>query len=309
MNLDRKYRPPTLDGVVGHKNIIKDLKSYIESGDPPHMMFVGPPGIGKNTIAYAFATEYFGRPISVGSENRDRDYIELNASKERGIDTVREVIEDFASTDANYDTKRIIFLDEVEGTTKQYQMALRSIMEKWEHNCIFILSLNDISGIVVPALFSRCSVFNLRPPSSVDITFWLADIFDKEEIYFEDEDFDEIALGIINYYRGDMRRILVDCVEALRGYPNKDNIDKDDLHKIFDESTKGIAIQVFEASDNLKKFIEFWEKEQFDVRKFLKEYFMLKNYRKPKLFALIDARLRQGCNEMIQITYLMRELE
>lgn len=308
MNLDRKYRPPSLDGVVGHENIIKDLRSYLRTGDPPHMMFVGVPGIGKNTVAYAFATEYFGRPISLDTENRDRDYLELNASKERGIDTVREVIEDFASTDANYETKRIIFLDEVEGTTRQYQMALRSIMEKWEHNCIFILSLNDVSGIVVPALFSRCSVFEFKPPKIIDISFWLADICEQEGIYFEDEDFDDIAFGIIRHYKGDMRRILIDCVEAMKGSLNRENITKDDLYKIFDDSSKQIAEQVYEAPDNLKKFIKIWEKEKFDVRRFLKEYFILNQYQKAKTFALVDARLREGCNEMIQITYLMGEL-
>jgi len=305
MNLDRKYRPNKIESVVGHDEIKKFLKAYLTTKEPPHMMFVGPPGIGKNTMAYAFATEYFGRPISVDTENKDRDYLELNASKNRGIDTVREIIEDFASTDSNYEMKRIIFLDEAEGTTKDYQMALRSIMEKWEHNCIFILSLNDKSGIVIPALFSRCVLFEFKPPKTPLVMEWLKNIALKEGICFES---DELINDIVLYYKKDMRRILIDCIEGLRGFPNKDRITQDDLSRIFDFSSKSIAMQVFESEYPLKKFIEFWEKEPFDERNFLREYFVLLEYNYPRIFAMVDSRLRDGCNPMIQMAYLFSEI-
>jgi len=100
INLDIKYRPTCLDEVVGHEDLKRDLRAFLKTRDVPHLMFIGPPGIGKNCVAYAFASEYFGRRISLDTEDGDVDYKEFNASMERGIDTVRDSIEDFAMSRA-----------------------------------------------------------------------------------------------------------------------------------------------------------------------------------------------------------------
>ena len=152
MNLDIKYRPPTLDGVVGHEDLKRDLRSFLKTRDVPHMMFIGPPGIGKNCVAYAFASEYFDRRISLDTEDGDVDYKEFNASMDRGIDTVRDSIEEFATSQAIESEKVIIFLDEADSMTYPAQLALKSVVEKRERNCIFIFSLNNEDGIKVPAL-------------------------------------------------------------------------------------------------------------------------------------------------------------
>ncbi len=321
MNLDRKFRPTSIDGVIGHDNIKKDLKSYIKTGDPPHMMFVGPPGIGKNTLAYAFATEYLGRPITVDTEEGDRDYKEINASKDRGIDVVREVIQEFAETDSNtYDDngkriKRVCILDEVDSTTKQFQLAMRSIMEKYEYNCIFILLMNNINGIVEDALFSRCSLFIFNPPDYRLVAKYFEGLAMKEDVYFETPD---LVVAIVKHYKSDMRRMLVDCLEALRGYNHKIKeqlgekyilIDQADLWKIFEHDTMSYAKQIYNSKFPKDAFRSLWEKENFNVRRFLSDYHRLMEYQSSRIFAKVDSRLRRGCNEMIQMSYLFSELE
>lgn len=321
MNLDRKFRPNRIEDVIGHNDIKEDLKSYLRTGDPPHMMFVGPPGIGKNTLAYAFATEYLGRDISLNTEEGDRDYKEINASKDRGIDVVREVIQEFAETDSNTYTedgkriKRICILDEVDSTTKQFQLAMRSIMEKYEYNCIFILLMNNINGIVEEALFSRCSVFIFTPPNVDIVADYFKGLAYKVGVHFTS---DELIKSMIKHYKCDMRRMLVDCLEALRGYTHKTIekygeayilIDEEDLWKIFKHDTQSYAIQIFNSGMPRDTFRKLWEKENFDVRRLLADYHKLLDYQYSRIFAKVDSRLRRGCNEMIQMSYLFSELE
>lgn len=309
MNLSRKFRPEKIDDVIGHDNIKKDLKAYIETRDPPHMMFIGSPGIGKNTLAYAFATEYFGRRVSVDTENGDKDYLEINASKDRGIDTVREIIIDFAETpsDSYKDgkkLKRICVLDEVDSTTKPFQLGMRSVMEKNENNCIFILCMNNEAGIVEDALFSRCAVFRFKTPEFTEIAEYFYNKAKEIGVIFENK---QLVIDIVKYYRGDFRMMLNDCLEALRGY-KKDVITKEELYKIYEGSTQTIAKIIYESDNPRWKFKEIWEKENFDVRQFLLDYFNLRGGDNARIFAKVDSRLRRGSNEMIQISYLMSEL-
>jgi len=300
MNLSIKYRPDKLDGVVGHENLKRNLRSYLKTRNVPHLMFIGPPGIGKNCVAYAFASEYFGRRISLDTEEEDVDYRELNASMDRGIDIVRDVIEDFAKMRPSESDKLIIFLDEADALTYPAQLALKSVVEKWEHNCIFIFSLNNENGIKVPALKSRCDKYWLKPPTDEQISKWFLGICEKEGVGFKE---DYITLDIIKHYKGDLRAILIDCLEALIGYPNKDCITTEDLFKIYLEDTKPFAKLVFESGDMKKRFIELWRKENFSVRKFLEQLQELRDWKNSRIAAIVDANLRAGGSERLQMCY------
>jgi len=102
-----KYRPESLADVKGHENITERLASYVERNDLPHLMFAGPAGVGKTTAASAIAKELYG------GEWRE-NFLELNASDQRGIDVVRDRIKSFARSSFGGHDYRIIFLDEAD---------------------------------------------------------------------------------------------------------------------------------------------------------------------------------------------------
>ena len=263
-------------------------------------MLIGPPGLGKNCIAYAFASEYFDRRISLDTEEGDVDYKEFNASMERGIDVVRDSIEDFAKMNPSESDKLIIFLDEADSMTYPSQLALKSVVEKRERNCIFIFSLNNEDGIKVPALKSRCDKYHLKPPKDEEIYRWFLDICYEEGVNFEDIN---SVNDIVEHYKGDMRAMLVDCLEALIGFPNKDCITEEDLFKIYQEDTKSFAQLVFESGDMKKRFIDLWRKENFSVRKFLENLQELRDWKNSRVAAVVDANLRAGGSERLQMCY------
>ncbi|MDY7082302.1 MAG: AAA family ATPase, partial [Halobacteria archaeon] len=103
-----KYRPATLDEVVGQDDIVERLKSYVETGNIPNMLFSGPAGVGKTTCAHALSRQFYG-------DSWNNNFTELNASDERGIDVVRDKIKNFARTSPVGDSEyKIIFLDEAD---------------------------------------------------------------------------------------------------------------------------------------------------------------------------------------------------
>ncbi|HLM70777.1 MAG TPA: replication factor C small subunit [Thermoplasmata archaeon] len=150
-----KYRPSSLKEMVGQDAILPLLRSYAEKRSMPHLLFAGPPGSGKTTAALALARDLFG------AEWRS-SFLELNASDERGIDTVRTTIKQYARTSPLGDVGfKILFLDEADNLTSEAQASLRRLMERYSGSCRFILSCNYSSRIIDP-IQSRCAVFRFR---------------------------------------------------------------------------------------------------------------------------------------------------
>ena len=192
-----KYRPRTLKEVMGQKDIVERLRSYVETKNLPHLMFAGPAGTGKTTCAIALARELYGDMWKF-------NFNELNASDERGIDVVRGKIKDFARTapmgNAGF---KIIFLDEADALTGDAQAALRRTMERYSRPCRFVLSCNYSSKIIDP-IQSRCAVFRFRPLRQEDIRSYLQRISQLEEL-----DIDEDALNaLVHVSQGDMRKAI-----------------------------------------------------------------------------------------------------
>jgi replication factor C small subunit len=191
-----KYRPKKIVDIVGQSEVTKRLKTYVKARNLPNMLFSGAPGIGKTTAALALAMELFG-------EKWATNFLELNASDERGIDVVRGKIKDFARTRALEGDFKIIFLDEADALTKDAQNAMRRSMERYSNVCRFILSCNYSSKIIGP-IQSRCALFRFRPLKDEAIKKRILYIAKEEGVKINDE-----ALGILlTSSEGDLRRAI-----------------------------------------------------------------------------------------------------
>jgi len=192
-----KYRPQVLSEVFGQTSIIKRLKSFVKNKNMPHLLFSGPAGTGKTTSAMCIARELY-------SDNWKMNFMETNASDERGIDVVRGKIKDFARTmplgDVNF---KVILLDEADSLTKDAQHALRRTMEMYATTCRFILDCNYSSKIIDP-IQSRCAVFRFKPLGEPAVIEYLKEVCDKEEIKTEGK-----ALNsVYQVSNGDLRKAL-----------------------------------------------------------------------------------------------------
>ncbi|MFB6174543.1 MAG: replication factor C small subunit [Candidatus Nanohalobium sp.] len=190
-----KHRPDTLSEVVGQDKIVDRLEAFVEEDSIPHMMFAGPAGTGKTTCAISLAKDLYG-------DNWRQNFMETNASDERGIDVVREKIKDFARTKSVNADYKIIFLDEADALTSDAQQALRRTMEQFSENCRFILSCNYSSKIIDP-IQSRCAVFRFNRLEEDDVIEYIKRLGKEEEFKISEDAID----AVMRVSDGDLRRV------------------------------------------------------------------------------------------------------
>jgi replication factor C small subunit len=192
-----KYRPEKFEGVVGQQETIKRVRSLVQGLNIPHLLFAGPAGTGKSTLALIIVKELF-------KDTWRENYLELNASDERGIDVVRQKVKDFARTKALENIPfKVIFLDEADALTKEAQQALRRTMENYSSTCRFIMSCNYSSRIIDP-IQSRCVIFRFKLLEKKAIAEVIRIIANKENINIKEE-----AIEVLyEVSEGDCRRAI-----------------------------------------------------------------------------------------------------
>ena len=188
-----KYRSPTLEDYVGNESIKDFIQECITKNDIPHMIFSGPPGTGKTTLAKIIVN------------NIDCDYLYINATDERSMDVMRDKVKGFASS-ASFKPLKVVILDEADFIRIDSQALLRNVIETFSLNTRFILTCNYVERIIDP-IQSRCQVLNIIPPSKKDIATHVAIILDKEEITYEAQD----LVKVVNKFYPDLRKTLGTC--------------------------------------------------------------------------------------------------
>jgi replication factor C small subunit len=191
-----KYRPNDFSDVKGQKEIVKRVKSFVEQKNMPHLLFSGPAGVGKTSLALVVAKKLF-------SESWNNNFLELNASDERGIDVIRIKVKNFARTRAIGDVPfKIIYLDECDALTKEAQQALRRTMENYTQTTRFILSCNYSSKIIDP-IQSRCAIFRFKPVDKEELNILIDKIAKQEKLNIDDK----AKQALVEISEGDCRRL------------------------------------------------------------------------------------------------------
>ncbi len=183
-----KYRPRNLKDLVGNESIIDALLTYSKYKRIPNLLMTGSPGCGKTSAVQSLARECI---LPEG------EYLEINSSDERGIDTVRNKLKLFSGKKLPESCVRIIFLDEADGMTHQAQLGLKALMDVYAGKVAFVLGCNRITCIH-DAIVSRCNVFEFKPIPSESMCMKLREIAMKEKL---ETDVDAIAAMV----PGDLR--------------------------------------------------------------------------------------------------------
>ncbi len=192
-----RHRPRSVSEMKGQRAVVDRLSAYSESKTFPHLMFAGPPGTGKTTAALALTRDVFG-------DGFRSNLLEMNASDERKLESIRTKVKQFARTAPMPGTSfKVIFLDEADALTSDAQGALRRIMEQFAETCRFILSCN-YSSKIVEAIQSRCAVFRFRPLDKEKVLEKVMEVANSEGVNLEDE----AARAIADVSLGDLRKAI-----------------------------------------------------------------------------------------------------
>lgn len=301
-----RYRPKSLDEIVGQDEIVERLKAYRDSKNLPHLLFAGPAGTGKTTSAIALSRDLFG-------ENWRQNYYELNASDERGIDTVRTKVKEIARLAPLGGTDfKLIFLDEADNLTADAQAALRRTMETYSKTSRFILSANYSSRIIEP-IQSRCAVFRFRPLKPEAIREYVGRIAKAEKLKITEDGME----ALVYVSEGDMRRAvnslqvaasLNTTIDADALYKVASTIRPEEVKKLIERALAGEFLKAREVLDRL--LIEYGVSGEDVIRQLHRSVFDLNVADEVKVRLLdrigeTDFRLVEGSNERIQIEALL----
>ena len=177
-----KYRPNNLDDYIMSSDLKEKFQRHIQEQTIPHLLFEGPSGTGKSTLA------------NILIRNIDCEVKYINASENRGIDTVRDTIMKYCTT-SSFAPFKVLVLDEFSEFTPDGQNALRSVMERYIDNVRFILTCNNVDEIIDP-IRGRCQEYSIIPPTKEQTKSRMIEILKCEKIDYDEDDLDVIIRNI-----------------------------------------------------------------------------------------------------------------
>ena len=204
-----KYRPTKLEDYVGNEHLKTKVSVFIENNDIPHLLLYGKAGTGKTTLAKLIV------------KSIECDYMIINASDERNVDTIRDKVKGFASS-MGFKKWKVVVLDEVDYMSHLAQPMLRNIMETFSGHCRFILTCNYVEKVIDP-IQSRCQAFQIIPPTKKDVAVQMSKILKAEEIEFDVKD----LVPIIDSSYPDIRKVINTC--QMNSHKGKLKIDVQNL--------------------------------------------------------------------------------
>jgi len=244
-----KYRPSSLENYVGNEHLKTTISKYLEQNDIQNLIFYGQAGGGKTTLAKLIVN------------NLNCDYLYINASDERGIETIRDKVSGFASV-ASFKPLKVVILDEADFLTIQAQASLRNVIETFSRTTRFIMTCNFVERIIDP-LQSRCQVIKIVPPSKSEVAKHLAWILEKEVISYT---LDDIKV-IVNQYYPDLRKCLntiqLNSKDSTLKLDNSILVSSNYIDKVIDELKKSKPyfnnIRQTIADSNVEDFDELFK--------------------------------------------------
>ena len=234
-----KYRPHKIDDIVDHNEIKQSLKNFIESKSLPHLLLFGPSGSGKTSTIMCCANELYDDYVNCM-------ILRLNASNERGIETVRTTIKQFVNSQSNFfvpdkyrNIFKIVILDEIDAMTIEAQGMLRQTIEKHSDTTRFCLICNDVDKINI-ALQSRCALFRFTPLKKKNMISKLQEIANIEKVSIEKSAIN----SIVNVSKGDMRSAINILQQlSLSGYTK---ITEKSVYKFSGHAMASVIIDIFD---------------------------------------------------------------